>query len=31
MFDGGMLKNIGGNIKDFFTSVFSGGDSAGGM
>jgi tape measure domain-containing protein len=30
MFDGGMLKNIGGNIKDFFTSVFSGGDSAGG-
>jgi tape measure domain-containing protein len=30
MFDGGMLKNIGGNIKEFFTSVFSGGDSAGG-
>jgi hypothetical protein len=29
MFDGGMLSKIGGNVKDFFTAVFSWGIAGG--
>jgi hypothetical protein len=30
LFDSGALSKIGGSIKEFFTGIFSGGDSAGG-